>query len=312
MALSEEKLVHTADRLANIIREITRHRVLSYDKLAKLTGVPRNSIYYFANSRSGDNYDASAVKLENFAKILKWINEASFDEAVFQAPIPQMVADLKLFLGTSADLPYTHLLASFDGDRKRQRSILDRLPGQYFGFRRRGTADAVQVSVFDFTTGPQHTVRWSMAYRQGRYPVSPDDRVVPSKQKMLQLSGFMTEHENALTGVGKRRGSDIIVMVNLLVNTEHDGVILGALSTYSRNEAICRPIVLLPPDPDLGHGIVELSQHAGDQTEEDILGSFPGIKPWVKKLKLGFSVSTKDIEPISDSQFARRTEDHNE
>jgi hypothetical protein len=309
MPEQSKRLIRVAILLADLIRQLTSDRTISYQRLADLAGVPRNVLYYFVGNTKVAPTKETSVKVEVLAKLLQWFETTDFKVGMFTPSQIVLVEQLREVLeGELKPTALSKLIEGFAQTSEDLSGLTQKLSGRYFGIRERGTTQKLQVSLLNFwVENSEKYFNWEMYFRQGVEDGINLQSTTGLQQEIQKVEGICTREGSSVTCIGKRIGTHelhylVIILTNQTALTP--SVFNATYTTYSRKEAISRPMALCRLDGISDQSFIRGLNLIADYKISDIPKEIQLSKTRIQKLRLGFSVSEDDVKPNISLSFS--------
>jgi hypothetical protein len=296
-----QRLLQATHLLADLVREVTADRALSYQRLADLSGLPRNVLYYFAGTTKLAKTTETSVKVDVLAKLFAWFERTDFASQPFNEKHLEVARKIEEALqGNRGTTDIDGIVEGFAAEQASRENLLESLPGIQLGVRERGSTPMFQISMHRFALASDGLhVRWEMYFKQGKEDF-PNGKAPKDVEKRIQrVAGVCVKEGASVTCIGTRTGTH--EMHYLVVMLGEGGTIpgiglLGTYTTYSRKEAISRPMVIVglsgeSVDVDYVRGLNLI----GDYRESDLPRLIDLNSTLSRALRYGFSVSSSEI-----------------
>lgn len=298
MTASSDRLDRLTALLAKLLKSLADGKTFSYSDLAEQIGVSRNTLYYFANQSDRP----SSIKADALSLIIRWFEKRDFATQQFSKPQKKLATETRQVLGISPSTSQdSDLLDAFNLSEDEVSRITKTLPNYLIGIRMRGTTEVFQVSLQQFSAGADKTsVEWTMRFLQGNKSVKDRSfRYKRGDQQAVAIRGLATVEDKAITCIGRREDTNTLSLLNIQMSvgslpTKEN--ILASYSTYSREEAICRKMMLFDSGVSTNKDPFTLSPLLGDLDYSDVVHHFPEASSALQDSLLGYSLKETGIE----------------
>jgi hypothetical protein len=303
-----DKLMQASTDAAALIELLVSTRRATYDILADAIGIDKSTLFYFAKGKKNgkENFERvkqlGSIKLENFIKILNWVEHNNFSDNIYTEDQRSLATRLNDVMRGQDKGASAWIAQAFKLSPQSKSGILESLGGVHLGFRMRGKTGLIQVVGIRISDNSgDGTLEWRMKFREGHDISEAGEPIPDSQKKFREVRGFVSVEDNIVTCIGHQSRSKELYTLSVMRPERKTGTHNAMYMTYSEREAIARTVLLVHQE-DIGLvDEVEVDNIIGDYHAKT---DFVVLKNWglddVGWVSHGFSVNSKFSKSLDE------------